>query len=201
MHRQRFQVKYLRALGGQRLQQPRLARARGAANHPVAVLACQHRQVGHQSRPEGLVAAINQRDLEADLVEDERQRTAALAAAPAVHQRSPVAWFADHIAFDMRSDVFCDQCRAAFFGVEGADLLVFGADQLAFVVVQTGPVDGAGQVVFGVFALAAGVDDVGKTAEGGQCGFGGNAFQAHGISFFNSGQTLASILACACSFG
>ena len=101
----------------------------------------------------------------------------------------------------MGGDVFGDQRRTAFFGVKGTDLLVFGADALAFLVVQAGPVHGAGQVIFGVFGLAAGVDDVRETVQFVEGLFSSNAFNTHGTSFFSSGHTLASILACACSLG
>jgi len=199
--RQRFEVQHLRALGRQRLQQTGFARAGGAANDLVAVARGELRQIGHQRRPEGLVAAIDQRHPEADLVQDQGQRAAALAAAPAIHQRLPVAGLAEHVALDVRGDVFGDQRRAELFGLELADLLVLRADDFSFVVMQAGPVHSAGEVVFGEFALASGINHVRKKAQFFECFRGGNAFNAHLTSFFNSAHTLASILACDSSLG
>ena len=199
--RQRFQVQHLCALRAKRLQQTRLARAGRAADDTVAVACCQLRQVGHQRGPKGLVAAIDQRDLEADLLEHQGQRAAALAAAPAVQQRLPFPGLVQHVPLDVFSDVLGHQRRAEFFGLELADLLVPGADDFSLLVVQAGPVQRAGQVVLGVFAFAARVDDVGKITQLAEGFFGGNAVQAHLRSFFSSVHTLASILACDCSLG
>ena len=162
MLRQRLQVQHLRAFCRERLQQPGLARTGGAAHDLVVTASRQLRQIGHQRRPEGLVAAVDQRHPKADLVQDERQRAAALAAAPAVDERLPVARLVQHLALDVRCDVVGHQRRAQLFGLKGVDLLVLRANDLAFVVMQAGPVDGAGQVVFGVFALTSGVNHVGK---------------------------------------
>jgi hypothetical protein len=49
-------------------------------------------------------------------------------------------------------DVFRHQRGAQLFGLELADLLVLGADDLPLFIVQAGPVHRAGQVVLGVLA-------------------------------------------------
>ena len=201
MIRQRFQVQHLRALGGQRMQQPGFARAGWAANDLVAVARGELRQIRHQRRPERLVAAIEQRDLEPDLVENQGQRAAALAAAPAIQQWLPFLRLAEYVALDMRGNILGHQRRAELFGLELADLLVLCADDSPFFVMQAGPVQRAGQVVFSVFALASGVNHIRKMAQLAQCVFSGNAVNAHLINFFNSGHTLASNLACDGSLG
>ena len=197
----RLQVQHLRSLGLQSLQQPGFTRACGAANHPVIVACSQLRQISHQRRPEGLVATIDQRHPETDLVQDQRQRTAAFAAAPAIHQRLPVARLVQHLALNVGRNVLGDQRGADFFGLELADLLVTRADDFSLLVVQAGPVDGARQMVLRVFVLAAGVNHVAVIPQSGQCRFGRYANQAHGMIFFNSGQTLASMRAWDCSLG
>ena len=68
-----FQVQHLCAFGAQGLQQPGLARARGAANHPPLQGCHALRQVQQHGVSVGFVAAFDQRDLEANLAQHQGQ--------------------------------------------------------------------------------------------------------------------------------
>jgi len=124
--------------------------------------------VGHHRGAEGLVAAFHQCYLETDLVEDQRQRATALAAAPAVGQGLPVLGFVEHLALNVAGNIARGNGCTAFFGFELVDLLVQRADQDAFLVVQRGPVDCTRQVVFGVFGFGTGIDDGVEFMQAGQ---------------------------------
>ena len=130
-------------------------------------------QRGDDRAPVLAVAALEQVHTEADGRQHGGQRTAALPAAPAVDQRRPVLGLVHRFALDVRSDVARRQHRAALARREGRDLLVLGADQRAFGVVQRRPVDRAGQAVLGVLAFRARVDHRVELGEPGECLIGG----------------------------
>ena len=88
---QRFEVQHLGAGLRQRLQQPRLAGTGGPADHAIFEPCRQLGQGGQHRGAEGLVAAFEDADPEADLAQHQGQRAAALSAAPAVGQRLPGA--------------------------------------------------------------------------------------------------------------
>ena len=139
-------------------------------------------QLGDDGAAEFAVAAFQHLHVEADLVQHQRQRARSLAAAPAIDQRPPAARVRHHLGLDMARDIARHQRRAALARVEGRDLLVFGADESAFLVVQHRPVDGARQPVFGKFALAARVDDGVELGQPRDRLGGGDAPQGHRIT-------------------
>ena len=86
-----FEVERLRAFGGERGEQAALARAGEAADRPRNGSAPAARQPRDDVAAIRAVAAVELHRAPADLVQHVRQRAAALAAAPAVHERRPVA--------------------------------------------------------------------------------------------------------------
>src|SRR5206468_4979058 len=86
------------------------------------------------------VAAFEDVDAKADLLEHRRERAAALAAAPAVDERRPLSRLVEHVPFDMRGDVARNERCAALLRLERGDLLVLGADRLSLAVVERRPV-------------------------------------------------------------
>ena len=176
---QPFQIEHLRACITQRVQQSRLARAGRPAHHAVAEARRLRRQIGQHGGAKGLVAAFDQADAKADLPQHQRQRAAALAAAPAVEQGAPVLGLVHALALDVAGDVARDQRGAQLARLERVHLLVHRAHAHALVVVQARPVQGAGQAVDGVFALAAGVDDGAEFAQPRQRVGGGDGLNAH----------------------
>jgi hypothetical protein len=196
-----FQIQHLRTFFTQGLQQARLARSGRAADHPEVQPRDLRRQVGQQGRAKRLVATFEQMHPKADLAQDQRQRVAALAAAPAVDQGLPVLGFVQDLALDMGGNIAGDQGGTDLLRFERADLLVQGADAHALGVVQRRPVERAGQVVLGVFALAARIDDRAEAFEPGH-GLGGrDRMHTHLSSFRSSGQTLARMMGCASCVG
>ena len=127
--RQCLQVQHLGTGLRQRCQQPRFARAGGAADHTK--LKCSHPlgNVQHHSRPKRLVAAFHQRDPKANLVQHQSERAAALASAPAVGERLPVFGPVNHLTLNVLRDIACRNRRTAFFGLKRVDLLVGSADK------------------------------------------------------------------------
>jgi hypothetical protein len=111
------------------------------------------------------VAAGEHPRAKADLVEHERERAAALAAAPAVDEGRPVLALAGHLALEVARDVGGHQCGAALAGIEGRLLLVQGADLGAFDIGQRGPVDGTRQMVLRELAFGAHIDQLVKVGE------------------------------------
>jgi hypothetical protein len=118
-------------------------------------------------RPKGLVAAVELDHGPADFRHHQRQRAAAVAAAPAIHQRFPLARLVQEQGFNVPGDIARHQRGAGLARLEGAHLFVHGADDDAFGVVEHRAVDGAGDMVEREFGFAAGVDD---DVEFAQCG-------------------------------
>ena len=201
MLRQRFEVQHLRTGIIQRGQQARFARASGTANHAPLQRSNPARYVLHHCSAKRFVAAFQQGDLEAYLVQHQRQRAAALAAAPAVGKRLPVLGFVNHFALNVPRDITRRNRRTAFFGFKRVDLLVSSADEVALFIIERGPVHGARQMVLSVFTFTARVDEGVKLGQPvnqvGCC----DGYQAHFRSFFSSAHTLASMAGCACALG
>ena len=93
-------------------------------------------QGGQHRGAESLVAPFDDADLESDLSQHQRQRAAALSAAPAISQRLPAAGLVDHLALDVPGDIGGHQRGAALLRFERADLLVDRAYELALLVVE-----------------------------------------------------------------
>ena len=136
-------------------------------------------QVFHEGGAPSLVASLDQRDLEPDRAQDGGQCTAAVAAAPAIDQRFPAFGLVQHFPFNVCGDVARGQRCAALLGLEGVDLLVHGADQDAFGIVQAGPVQRTGHVVERMFVFGTGVDDGVKFAKAVQHLGGGQGTDRH----------------------
>ena len=122
-------------------------------------------QLCEQCIAPSLVAAFDQGHLKTDGAQNRGQRTAAVAAPPAVDQWLPALGFVDHLTFDVCGNIAGGQRSPPLFGLERVDLLVERADLDTLVVVQRGPVDGARQVVFGKFGFRARVDNSVETAQ------------------------------------
>ena len=152
----------------------------------------------------GLVAAVELDCGPADFGQDVGQRAAAVAAAPAIDQRLPVARLVGKLRLQVARDVVRDQGGAHFLCFEGIDLLVERADPHPLLVVQHRAVDGAGQVVEGELALAAHVDDgvemvqlgedLGEAQDSG-------VFHREVIKVEKVGQMLFRMMGWACAFG
>src|SRR6267143_784673 len=104
------------------------------------------------------VAAFEGFYVPADLAQDVRHRAGALAAAPAVDERAPVAVLAAEQGLDVTGNVLREERGAEFARVERRNLLVEGADRGALGVVERWRGDRARDVVFGVFGGRAGVE-------------------------------------------
>ena len=156
---ERFQVEDLRSLRGEGAEQPALARARRPADDAPAKSRRQLGELGDDGAAEIAVAAVEDMDAKADLIEHRRERAAALAAAPAVDERRPLARLVEHVPLDVAGDVARHQRRAALLRVERRHLRVLGADRHPLGVVERGPVDRAGQPILGELARRACVDD------------------------------------------
>ena len=141
------------------MQQPRFARTRGPADDDEVQLLDQARNIFYQRRSEGFVAAVDDAHIETDFAQNQRQRTTAFAAAPAVGQRFPVARLVHHMLDDVRRYIGRRHRRATFFRLKRVDLLVHGAHFNALGIVQCRPIQRGGQVVFVKLSLGAGVDD------------------------------------------
>jgi hypothetical protein len=88
-----------------------------------------------------------------------RERTAALAAAPAVHERSPMpAALLKKRVLEKTANVRCDQCSAGTLRLECPSLLVQRADACTFFIVEHRKAHGARHMVFCKFGRAAHVD-------------------------------------------
>src|SRR5215831_16231529 len=86
-----FEVERLRARGAQRADQPALARAGEPANDDESESPGPARKLGDDMPSIRAIAAFELHGLPADLVQHQGQRAAALPAAPAVDQRTPLA--------------------------------------------------------------------------------------------------------------
>ena len=136
-----LQVQHLGAGFGQGLQDAGLGAAGGADQHaqvqrrPLLV-----QKIDHMATP-ALVAALQLLGVPADQAHPVHHRAAAHAAAPAVDQRLPVRRLVDKAGAQMPGKAFRDHGAAGAPGLEGADLLVQGADDAALIIVQHRAVD------------------------------------------------------------
>jgi hypothetical protein len=136
-----------------------------------------------------LVAALNAMRIPADLAQDMGEGPAALAAAPAIHQRPPVLRLVEQMLFDVARNVSRNQRRTEFFRLEHRDLLVQRADAGALLVIQHRHAEGARQAVFGEFARCARIDDGVK--------FGELCYRRHSLGqFFRHGVQAQCISGC-----
>ncbi|MNL35319.1 hypothetical protein D3C87_1573440 [compost metagenome] len=133
-----------------RVQQARLAAARGAHKHHAAQRGGQGVQGKQRGATVAFVATVQLPGAPTDHVEHHRHRARTLAAAPAVHQRTPTLRPIDEGGFQVPCDVARNDRGANARGFEGRDLGVQRADPHALFVVQHRCVDGAGDVVDGV---------------------------------------------------
>src|SRR6267378_1463540 len=159
MGSQLFEVQYLLARALQGLEVAALAASRWAVDHHEAEGRRQNFQLGDDPFSVGPVATLQGLRVPADLAQDVRHRARALAAAPAVDERAPMAVLAAEQGLDVPRDVLGQKRGAELARVEWRDLLVEGADRGALGVVERWRRDRAGNVVFGVFGGRAGVED------------------------------------------
>ena len=156
---QRLEVENLGAQAGQPLQDQALAAA-GAPRHDAQAQGVgQDRQVGEHAAAEGPVAAVQHGGAPAHAGHDRGERARAVSAAPAVHQRAPLAGAVGELRFQDAGDVARDQRGADALGLERGLLLVDRAHAGALHVVQHGGGDRSGQAVFGVLGGAARIED------------------------------------------
>ena len=154
-----FEVQHLGALGSHGLQDAGLGGAGLAAQHHQAQAVDERRQAFDDVAAEGLVAALELLGVPAGHAHPGDHGAAAQATAPAVHQGAPAFGFVGKGFCPVAAQVGGHQTTADAACLEGALLLVDGADQGAFLVIQDGMVDSAGQVVEGIFGGGTGVDE------------------------------------------
>ncbi len=93
-------------------------------------------EIGHHLAAKGLVAAVEAQRIPSDLAKHVHERARASAAAPAIHERSPVARPVAIAFLDHARDVACRERRPDALRLERGLLLVHRADQGAFRVVE-----------------------------------------------------------------
>src|SRR5712691_2749683 len=154
-----FEVQYLFARALQGLEVAALAAPRRTVDHDEAEGRRQNFQLGDDPFSVGPVTTLQGLRVPADLAQDVGHRAGALAAAPAVDERAPVAVLAAEQGLDVTANVLREERGAELARVERRHLLVEGADRGALGVVERWRRDRAGNVVFGVFGGRAGVED------------------------------------------
>ena len=187
--RQAFQVQHLRAALGHALQQARLGAAGGAAQHHQRQGGAGLRDALDDVAAPALVAARELLRVPADQAQPVHHRAAAQAAAPAVDQRLPVRGLVGEALAQVARQVGRHHRAAHAPGLEGASLLVDGADDAALVVVEHRAVDGAGDVVERELRGRARVD---QGVEAGDVGDAGGLTVAHRLGVGNSTARAAS---------
>ena len=203
-----FQVEHLCAGSAQVLQQPALAAAGGSADHAPNVARRQRLERLEDGASVGPISTVELARVPADALEHVDQGAAALAAAPAVHERAPRARLVRERLVEMACDVACDQCSADAAGVEGRAAMQ-RTDLCALAVVQHRQVHRQRHVVFGEFARTAHVDDGVVRRRRTQRGVDVDDVAFHpcpqpplrASSGRNCGQTRSSIRCWALSFG
>ena len=155
-------IEHLSATRAQCPQQPALARTGESAHRAPFEVRGKQREVRNHLPAIRAVAAIELRDAPAYLVHDVRERTAAAAAAPAVHQRPPRARPACEAILEMAGDIRAHERRADFLRFERGNLLVDRSDACTLFIAQHRTAYCAGNVVFGVLAFRAHIDDLVK---------------------------------------
>jgi hypothetical protein len=154
-----LEVQDLPAARGDGFQKAALAAASGAADDAETETLRQQRQLFYDVTAPGLVAALQSLCIPADFAQDVAEGAAALAAAPAIHQRPPAARLVQQVRFDVARDVLRHQRGAELLRLEGRNLFVQGADAGALFVVQHRHADRARQAVLGELARGARIDD------------------------------------------
>src|SRR6267378_3976857 len=154
-----FEVQYLFARALQGLEVAALAASRRTVDHDETEGRRQNFQLGDDPFSVGPVTTLEGLRVPADLAQDVRHRAGALATAPAVDERAPMAVLAAEQGLDVTANVLREERGAELARVERRDLLVEGADRGALGVVERGRRDRAGDVVFGVFCGRAGIHD------------------------------------------
>src|SRR4030088_2822579 len=152
-----FEVQYLFARALQGLEVAALAATRRTVDHDEAEGRRQNFQLGDDPFSVGPVTTLERLRVPADFAQDVRHRARALAAAPAVDERAPVAVLAAEQGLDVTGNVLREERGAEFARVERRNLLVEGADRGALGVVERRRRDRARDVVFGVLSGRAGV--------------------------------------------
>ena len=201
--RQRLEVERLRPGGAERLQQPALAGPGQPADHAIRIRLRQPREFVDDMAPVCLVAAFELHGLPADFVEHMRKGAGALAPAPAVNKRLPLAGPAGERGLEHRGDVLRDQSRAGLPRGERRILLVQRAHQRALRVVENRMARRARQVIERELGRAAHVDALGELRQALDADDVRRpaGHQRCGSSLRSSGHTRSSISGCACAVG
>src|SRR5438034_6671778 len=108
MTRNPLEIECLRAGCGQCGDQSALARACETADHDVGEALRVVREPRHDMAPVCAIAALELHRAPAYFVQHLRERAAALAATPAIHQWAPLAGPFRECALEHRSDVACN---------------------------------------------------------------------------------------------
>src|SRR6267143_6311933 len=130
-----FEVQYLFAGALQGLEVAALAASRRPVDHDEAEGRRQNFQLGDDPFSVGPVTTLDRLRVPADLAQDVRHRAGALAAAPAVDERAPMAALAAEQGLDVTANVLGQQRGAELARVELRDLLVESTNRGALGVV------------------------------------------------------------------
>src|SRR5258705_11588341 len=155
----------LRALCGERGEEPALAAAGCAADYLEAETARRLSELSHDFAAVAPVAARERRRVPAYLAQHVDHRGGALPAAPAIDEGAPAAIAAAETLVDVQRDVLRNQRRADFFRVERRDLLVERADVGPLRIVEHRAVQGFGHMIEREFGGRAHVDHLVKGIE------------------------------------
>src|SRR5262245_60353270 len=131
-----LEVEYLRPDFVERAQETALAGAGQPADDYEAKLRGKIREACHHVAAIGLVSAFELYRTPADFLQHVRERAAALAATPAVHERRPFSRLVAAVGLEDSRDVARDQRRPEALGGEARDLRVHRADFRALCVVE-----------------------------------------------------------------
>jgi hypothetical protein len=210
MLRKAFEIQHLSAFGGNRLDQPRFAGSRQAADDAKPELLRRVREHQHDVPAIRAIPAVELHCAKADFGQHVHERTAALPTAPAVDERRPVARFVARVRFANRRDIACDECGAHLARVESRVLDVHRANERSLRVVEHGEIDGPGQVVFRIFAGRPHIDPLairrplrGVRHDGGAQRWSGWQWRAHlrDSNGTSDGHTLSRMRGCAAATG
>ena len=158
MARNALEIEHLRAFVGERGDQAALAGAREPADDAIVEVQRQRREQAHHVAPVRAIAARELDGAPTDFVQHVRQRPAALSAAPAIHERRPIARLVAERAFEHRRDVAGDDGGAGLARGERRIARVQRSDPRALVVVEHRLALRAGDVVDRELGGAAHVD-------------------------------------------
>ena len=153
-----LEIENLCARAGERAEKAALAAARRTVHHGELERARHCRQFRYDPAPVGAVAAGKSLGRPADFAQDVRHRARALAAAPAVDERSPALIFPAEKRVDVARHILCHERGAELFRLEGRHALVERADLGALGVVEHRRGNRAGNMVERIFRGRARVD-------------------------------------------